>query len=102
MRGLKLYCHPGRDQVLPSHPRTSAWIETHSRGIKYPPVSRRTLARVRGLKHTVGVINTTSDITLSPKKHKDSDVLIFKKDINGKLQFLAEVHIKNDRLFVCI
>ena len=50
--------------------------------------------------YAVDVINTTNDISLSGKKHKSNDVLIFKQDINGSITFLAEVHAKNGYLLV--
>jgi hypothetical protein len=52
------------------------------------------------LLYITDVINTTTDISLSDKKHKSNDVLIFKKDIFGEITFLAEVHIKNDYLLI--
>ena len=52
------------------------------------------------LLHAVDVINTTKDISISEKKHKSNDVLIFKQDINGYITFLTEVHVKNDYLLV--
>jgi len=48
----------------------------------------------------VDVINTTTDISLSDKKHQDCDVLIFKKDIDGEITFLTETHIKKDYLLI--
>ena len=50
--------------------------------------------------HVVEVINTAADISVSPKNHKSNDVLIFKKDIDGEITFLAEVHRKNGYLLV--
>ena len=52
------------------------------------------------LLHIIDVINYTDDISLSDKKHKSCDVLIFRKDINGEITFLAEVHGKNSYLMV--
>ena len=52
------------------------------------------------LLYAIDVINTSTDISLNSKKHKSNDVLIFKKDINGEITFLAEVHIKNDYLLI--
>jgi len=52
------------------------------------------------LLHAVDVINTTNDVSLSEKKHKFNDVLVFKKDIGGDITFLTEVHVKNDYLLV--
>ena len=52
------------------------------------------------LLHAVDVINTTNDISLSGKKHKSNNVLIFKQAINGYITFLTEVHVKNNYLLV--
>jgi len=52
------------------------------------------------LLHAVDIINTTNDISLSEKKHKSNDVLIFKQEINGDITFLTEVHVKNGYLLV--
>jgi len=52
------------------------------------------------LLNVVDVINTAADITISKKKHKSNDVLVFKKDIDGEITFLAEVHEKNGYLLV--
>ena len=48
----------------------------------------------------VDVINTTTDIELSDEKHKDCKVLIFKKDIDGEITFLTEVHVRKGYLLV--
>jgi len=52
------------------------------------------------LLHAVDVINTTDDISLSEKKHKSSNVLIFKKNVYGEITFLTEVHVKNNYLLI--
>jgi transcription elongation factor len=52
------------------------------------------------LLNVVEVINTATDISISAKKHKSNDVLVFKKDIDGEITFLAEVHEKNGYLLV--
>ena len=52
------------------------------------------------LLHAVDVINSTTDIELSQKQHLSNNVLIFKKDIDGEIIFLTEVHVKNDYLLV--
>jgi len=52
------------------------------------------------LFHAVETINTTQDISLSGKKHKSNNVLIFKQNRNGYITFLAEVHVKNDYLLI--
>ena len=48
----------------------------------------------------IDVINTTSDIILSDKKHLSNIVLIFKQDIDGEIAFLTEAHIRNDYLMI--
>ena len=50
--------------------------------------------------HAVNVVNEADDTSLSGEKHQDCDVLVFKKDINGEITFLAEAHIPNDYLSV--
>jgi hypothetical protein len=52
------------------------------------------------LLHAVDVINTSEDITLSEEEHQNNKVLEFKKDINGELTILAEVHAKGGYLLV--
>jgi hypothetical protein len=52
------------------------------------------------LLYAVDVINTSRDISLSLEKHLKNDVLIFKKDVNGELTVLAEVHTKEKYLLV--
>jgi hypothetical protein len=52
------------------------------------------------LLNAADVINTSQDITLSPEKHQDHEVLMFKKDIDGELIVLAEVRKKHDYLLV--
>jgi len=52
------------------------------------------------LLHAVDVINSADDICLSEKKHKSCDVIIFRKNINGEITFLTEVHGKNDFLMI--
>jgi hypothetical protein len=46
------------------------------------------------------VINTATDVSLSDRKHADNDVLVFNKDIDGEITFLAEVHVKKGSLVV--
>jgi hypothetical protein len=48
----------------------------------------------------VDVINTATDIKLSDKKHLQSDVLTFKKDIDGEITFLTEVRARKNYLLV--
>ena len=50
--------------------------------------------------HAVDVINTTTEIELSDKRHLKNDVLIFKKDMDGEITFLTEVHVKNEYLVI--
>jgi transcription elongation factor len=52
------------------------------------------------LLNVVDVINTATDISISKKKHKTNDVLVFKEDIDGEITFLVEIHEKNDYLLV--
>jgi hypothetical protein len=46
------------------------------------------------LLRMVDIINTSQDITLSPEKHQNNQVLIFKKDVDGELTVLAEFRKK--------
>ena len=48
----------------------------------------------------VDVINHATDIELSERKHRHNKVLTFRKDIDGEITFLTEVHVKNESLFV--
>jgi hypothetical protein len=48
------------------------------------------------LLHLVDAINTASVIEVSDKKHQDNDVLIFKKDINGEIDFVEELRMKHN------
>ena len=50
--------------------------------------------------HAVDAINNADKIHLSDKQHQDCDVLVFNKDINGEITFLAEAHILNDYLSI--
>jgi hypothetical protein len=51
--------------------------------------------------YAVDVINTATDVSPSSKKHKDNNVLIFKKDINGgEITFLAEVRVSRNALLI--
>ncbi|WP_461255234.1 hypothetical protein [Treponema sp. R80B11-R83G3] len=52
------------------------------------------------LLYAVDIINTTSDISLSNSKHQDCDVLVFKKDIDGNIKILTEVHKSKDYLMI--
>lgn len=46
------------------------------------------------------VINTSTDISLSDRKHRDNSVLTFRKNIDGDIVFLTEVRAKNGFLLV--
>jgi hypothetical protein len=53
------------------------------------------------LLFAVDVINTATDITVSPDKHLKNTILVFKQDIGGgELTILAEVHAKHKYLLV--
>ena len=43
----------------------------------------------------VDVVNTATDIQLSRKKHINNDVIIFTKNIDGKILFAAEVRVNH-------
>ena len=45
--------------------------------------------------HYVDVVNTSADIKPSGKKHLNNEVIIFTKDINGKILFAVEVRVKH-------
>jgi len=55
---------------------------------------------VEDLLLAVDVINTSTDIALSPEKNQNNDVLVFKKDIDGDITFLTEVRAGNGYLLV--
>ena len=44
----------------------------------------------------IDVVNTSTDIQFSGKKHLNNDVLTFTKDINGKILFAVEVRVKHE------
>ena len=48
------------------------------------------------LLHLVDTINSTSTIELSDKKHQGNDVLIFRKNINGEIDFVVELRMKHN------
>jgi hypothetical protein len=53
------------------------------------------------LLYAVEVINTATDIAISPYKHLSNTILVFKKDIGGgELTILAEIHKKGNYLLV--
>jgi len=52
------------------------------------------------LLNAVEVINTATNICISKRKHKTNNVLEFKKDIDGEIIILAEVHEKNGYLMI--
>ena len=49
---------------------------------------------------TVEVINTSTDIEMSGKRHLANAVLTFRKDIDGDITFLTEVRAKNGYFLV--
>ena len=75
-------------------------IDIDNSGIIHAMKQQRHNLEADDLLHAVEVINTTGNISFSEKKHKSNDVLIFKKDIDGEITFLAEVHSKNSYLLV--
>jgi hypothetical protein len=48
------------------------------------------------LLHAVEVINNPASIELSPRKHRDSNVLVFRGNVNGEIYFLEAVRPKHD------
>jgi hypothetical protein len=53
------------------------------------------------LFYASSVINTSSDVTVSPYKHNSCPVLIFKHDIGGgELTILTEVHSRDGYLLI--
>ena len=52
------------------------------------------------LLHAVDVINTSTEIDISYKQHLSNDVLLFKKNIDGEITFLTEIHVKRAYLLV--
>jgi hypothetical protein len=48
------------------------------------------------LLHAAEVINNPTSIELSPRKHRDSSVLIFKGNINGEIYFLEALRPKHE------
>ena len=52
------------------------------------------------LLYAVDIINSTPDISLSDTKHQDCDVLEFKKDIDGNIKILTEIHKSKDYLMI--
>jgi hypothetical protein len=48
------------------------------------------------LLYAVDVINNAISIEISPQKHRDSDVLTFRGDINGEIYFLEAVRPKHE------
>jgi hypothetical protein len=75
-------------------------IEINRYGIIHTITKENHNLEANDLLHAVEVINTATDISLSPKQHKGCDVLIFKKDIDNEITFLIEVHATNDYLLV--
>ncbi|GMO45304.1 MAG: hypothetical protein Ta2G_00120 [Termitinemataceae bacterium] len=52
------------------------------------------------LLYAENVINTSTDINISSKKHKSNTVIIFNKNINGEITILTELHEKHKYLKV--
>jgi len=48
------------------------------------------------LLHIAEVINNPIDIELSDKRHQDNEVLTFKGEINGEIDFVEEVRVKHN------
>jgi hypothetical protein len=48
--------------------------------------------------HFLDAVNAADSMEVSTKMHQDNQVLLFKKDINGIIVFLAEVREKNNWL----
>jgi len=55
---------------------------------------------IEDLLLAVEAINTAAEIELDERKHQDSGVLIFRKDIDGEITFLTEIHAKSGYLLV--
>ena len=49
--------------------------------------------------HYADVVNTATDVRLSGKKHLNNEVIIFTKDINGKILFAVEVRANHGGWF---
>ncbi|MDR0321156.1 MAG: hypothetical protein LBI28_06610 [Treponema sp.] len=75
-------------------------IEINRNGVVHAMRKKEHNLEADALLYAVDVINTTTDISLSPKQHKGSNVLIFKKEIGNEITFLTEVHIRKNRLLV--
>jgi hypothetical protein len=52
------------------------------------------------LLNAADIINTAANISLSERKHKQCDVLTYKKYINGDIDILVEVHESKDYLMI--
>ena len=75
-------------------------IDIDNNGIIHALTQSHHNLELEDLLLAVDVINTTADIKLSDKKHQDCKVLIFRKDIDGEITFLTEVHVKKGYLLV--
>ncbi|MDR2534983.1 MAG: hypothetical protein LBD29_03005, partial [Treponema sp.] len=75
-------------------------ISTDSSSIVHAATKSAHNLKPEDLLLAVDVINTTTDIERSDKQHQNNDVLIFKKDIDGEITFLTEVHVKDGYLQV--
>ena len=45
--------------------------------------------------HYADLVNTATDVRLSGKKHLNNEVIIFTKDINGKIFFAVEARVNH-------
>jgi hypothetical protein len=75
-------------------------IDINKSGIIHAVNKKAHNIKPEDMLHAVGVINEADDTSLSDEKHQNNDVLVFKKDINGEITFLAEAHVQNDYLSV--
>jgi len=75
-------------------------IDINKSGIIHAVNKKAHNIKPEDMLHAVGVINEADDTSLSDEKHQNNDVLVFKKDINGEITFLAEAHVLNDYLSV--
>ena len=75
-------------------------IDINKSGIIHAVTKKAHNIKPEDMLHAVDVINETDSLSLSDEKHQDCDVLVFKKDINGEITFLAEAHIQNNYLLI--
>jgi putative MATE family efflux protein len=95
------YVHPSAQKRIEElcHAKVSE-IDIDNSGIVHAVTKVHHNLSPDDLLDAVDVINTATDISLSGKKHKDNDVLVFSKDIDGEITFLTEVHVTNDYLMI--